>query len=203
MGIIGVVAALTLPTLIAMHRKSTVEVAVKKFYTNMNQAIKLSEVEHGETSNWTFPSDTSKAGLEEWFNTYLQKYLVITDYKYEDGIGSDGGVYDSLKLYFPDGSVDVITARGQDHRFYVNASKYDQGLAKDGRDCFFFGFYPILKATDCLKDNYYNKGIEPYINENFPCSGFDNDASLLNWGYYAKVLQRNGWHFPKDYPIKF
>ena len=52
LGIIGVVAALTIPTLVANHRKKTVEVSLAKFYTTMNQAIKLAENDYGEMTYW-------------------------------------------------------------------------------------------------------------------------------------------------------
>ncbi len=39
LGIIGVVAAMTIPTLISNHNKRVVETRLKKFYSSMNQAI--------------------------------------------------------------------------------------------------------------------------------------------------------------------
>ena len=43
LGIIGVVAALTIPSLMSKYHRMTVETKLKKFYSTMNQAIKLSE----------------------------------------------------------------------------------------------------------------------------------------------------------------
>lgn len=43
LGIIGVVAALTIPSLMTKYHRMTVETKLKKFYSTMNQAIKLSE----------------------------------------------------------------------------------------------------------------------------------------------------------------
>ena len=40
LGIIGVVAAMTLPTLIQNHQKRSLEVATQKFYSTMSQAVK-------------------------------------------------------------------------------------------------------------------------------------------------------------------
>ena len=48
LGIIGVVAALTIPTLMANHRKQVVETSLEKFYSTMNQAIKMAEVDYGD-----------------------------------------------------------------------------------------------------------------------------------------------------------
>ena len=42
LGIIGVVAAMTLPNVIAGYRKKTVETRLAKLYSSINNAIKLS-----------------------------------------------------------------------------------------------------------------------------------------------------------------
>ena len=52
LGIIGVVAAMTLPTLLANHRKNVAEARLTKFYSAINQAVLLSERENGEHKDW-------------------------------------------------------------------------------------------------------------------------------------------------------
>ena len=47
LGILGVVMALTLPTLMGEYRKKTIEARLKKFYSASNQAIQQSEVKNG------------------------------------------------------------------------------------------------------------------------------------------------------------
>ena len=44
LGIIGIVAALTMPMLLSNYRKQVVETRLAKFYSAMNQAIQQSEV---------------------------------------------------------------------------------------------------------------------------------------------------------------
>lgn len=44
LGIIGIVAAMTLPTLIQNHNKKVVETRLMKFYSTMNQAIQLQKL---------------------------------------------------------------------------------------------------------------------------------------------------------------
>ena len=48
LGIIGVVAALTIPTLMANHRRQVAETRLEKFYTTINQAVKMAEVDYGD-----------------------------------------------------------------------------------------------------------------------------------------------------------
>ena len=52
LGIIGVVAAMTIPTLVQSYKKKVVESRLVKFYSTMQQAIKLSEIENGPISTW-------------------------------------------------------------------------------------------------------------------------------------------------------
>lgn len=64
LGIIGVVAALTLPGLVQNHAKITVEAKLKKFYTNINQAIMLSEAEYGDRKYWYTDAGTVEKDSE-------------------------------------------------------------------------------------------------------------------------------------------
>ena len=47
LGIIGVVAALTVPSLIQNHKKHVIETKLKHVYSIMNQAITMSEIDNG------------------------------------------------------------------------------------------------------------------------------------------------------------
>ena len=83
LGIIGVVAALTIPALIANHKKTAVETRLKKFYSVMNQAITQSELENGDKSTWNIDMSVDKDNNDvsdnlEWYNKYLAKYLKTT-----------------------------------------------------------------------------------------------------------------------------
>ena len=83
LGIIGVVAALTMPALIANHRKTVVETRLAKFYSTMNQAVIRAEVDFGDKKDW---GDIGKGFAEDeegnedksksipliWFNTYMR-----------------------------------------------------------------------------------------------------------------------------------
>ena len=86
LGIIGVVAALTLPVLFVNHRKTVVETRLAKFYSTMNQAILQAEVDLGDKRDWPDIGkgyeededgnpDKSKSIPLAWFNTYMRPYL--------------------------------------------------------------------------------------------------------------------------------
>lgn len=52
LGIIGVVAAMTMPSLIAEHKTKETVAKLKKFNSVMNQALIMAIQEHGEISDW-------------------------------------------------------------------------------------------------------------------------------------------------------
>ena len=86
LGIIGVVAALTMPSLIAHHRKVATASKLKKFYSTMEQAIRFGEAEYGDSNEWVKPrtqrdengnldNDAQGRVSKEFFMTYLAPYF--------------------------------------------------------------------------------------------------------------------------------
>mgnify|MGYP000358167703 FL=1 len=63
LGIIGVVAAMTMPTLIESHNRQVVETRLEKFYSTINQAIVRAEVDFGDRSDWY--QDTNNIETDE------------------------------------------------------------------------------------------------------------------------------------------
>lgn len=184
LGVIGIVASMTLPTVISNNKKKTVEARLQKFYSVANQAIKLSELKNGPKEYWATCTDglqkpdSTQIDCETWFNTYLKGYL--KEVKVEHFVDSN---YQNSAVYLADGSVMVIKS-GYDIFFYPFAkdfskekfsSKNDNGeftRADLGNKSFAFSFQANRSGNS--SDIYKNKGIEPYrsitcenkINEN-------------------------------------
>src|SRR5574344_3139527 len=85
LGIIGVVAAMTIPTLIHQKNVQTAETKLKKFYSTMSQATQLLQAEYGDYSNWS-PSDSDD--IKPWFDEYLSKVLKYTKAEYVQNYGT-------------------------------------------------------------------------------------------------------------------
>ena len=80
LGIIGVVAALTMPTLIANYRKQVTETRLEHFYSMINQGLKQSELDNGPAEDWDKVQENVDGGngpneAIDWFNKYLSKYV--------------------------------------------------------------------------------------------------------------------------------
>ncbi len=201
LGIIGVVAAMTIPTLMAKQRKTEVETSLKKFYSTMNQAILRSEQDNGDVSTWD-PVGTGGTTTLNWFNKYLADYLQTLKVQ----INKDTN---DVEIYFTDGSMISIY---QTWNYFPKAQDFakvtDNGTnqfewsaknrASDGK--YYFAFVV----------NQYGKLFEPSA-----WSWDGNRNSLItnaSWGckngnathtYCTKLIQLNGWKIPDDYPIKF
>ena len=206
LGIIGVVAAITMPTLIQNHRKHVVETKLKKFYSVMNQAIKMTETEYGEPSNWA--KDCGNTGctsdeIEEWFNTYIGKHLeVIKTEKIEKTNNS------LLYVYLKDGTIFVIGRNLYDYEVYLNNKAVSN--PKYGIDSFNFRFNPVLFSYQVPELNLYTikPTLEPYVYEwdgtkEQLYSNEGRGCASNNHAYCTKLIQMNGWKIPNDYPLKF
>ena len=207
LGIIGVVAAMTLPTLIQKNNNRVVETRLKKFYSTMNQAIVRAEADYGDKKTWyeNFGggggSDADKNAavansVEQWFNKYFKPYLKITKTeKWSNGF---------FVVYFLDGSALAISSYSSgDWTFYPGnpqkcIEKYNRWNTGEGAGvCFFlFSYNPN-----------YNKGVEPYKthwdgDEAHLLSGHSYSCNTNHRGYCTALIQANGWRIPDNYPWK-
>lgn len=75
LGIIGIVAAMTIPNLIETYQKKRTAIEVKKAYTELNQILRMAIADYGEPSGWSY-YDTDE--LAQWVQTYFEPYVKIT-----------------------------------------------------------------------------------------------------------------------------
>ena len=90
LGIIGVVAAITLPTVVQNYQKQATVAKLKKAYTTINQAVLLSIAENGDYADWDKPTEI---GDEKYFEKYWLPYLkgaTICSNKNRCGYGRSG-----------------------------------------------------------------------------------------------------------------
>ena len=191
LGIIGVVAALTLPALINNYEKSVVETRMQKFYTNINAALKLSIVENGDMVDWTFPQDYYDAdGSEKFFNTYLKNNLqyLKTVPRVTTSWPTNG-----IEVDLNDGSAFVLSDTWI--TYYPNANKKQ----RSGVDSFIFiinknGNSVIPHGYDLKLNESTIKLVEDV---SYSCNGKSRKA--FNRSCAAYIMQ-NGWKIPEYYP---
>lgn len=222
LGIIGIVAALTMPMLLSNSRKQVVETRLAKFYSTMNQAIQQSEVDNGPKEYWPDLGngfltdeegniDKTQSASMAWYKKYLAPYLKVIDVRVNDVTGN-------VMVYFPDGS--LVLMQGSSWQFWPEAKNFQN--------------YTIDETTGEKKNNYKPSGIKyftfmfwPYWKENkysykhgmesYATSAWDGRRESLftrsdigckevvtnERAYCTRLIQMNGWKIPKDYPLKF
>ena len=192
LGIIGIVAAITIPTLVSSYKKKLYSSRLKEFYSVMSQAIQMSEIENGPKSTWKKHSIDENYDEDgnmdypliygycyEFFITYIAPYLKYTN----------ESIKDDLKFYLVNGTkVSMWNGTCMDMNIDVNG---DAGPNKNGVDVYYF--------TICLDSS---KILAP----GYSCPECSRDELIQlckeNFAYCTYLLQRDNWEFKKDYPYK-
>ena len=216
LGIIGIVAAMTLPTLIMNHRKQVTVNKVKKFYTVMSQATNSAIAEYGSMEDWQgFTTTRNGEEMQNWFDTYLKPYLKVIDefVKTDEETG-----YSTLFVVLSDGSVLSMvnwagSAKSDDnanhvqdnhngliHLSYLTDKKLIDDV--DSRigcvNTFSFLFYSPLKDQYFFQPYTYQANTPEKYNREF----FMNQLKGGNNQYCAAVMMFDGWQIKSDYPFQ-
>jgi len=142
LGIIGIVAALTIPTLMANYQKVQEVAGLKKAYAEITEALKLMANDHGCPDNLACTgvftvTDTSALGAE--FKKYL-KVAKDCGNTYDINDEQTKCMTDSYSMNF-DGSGakwDLNTILVGNYTF-ITADGFSMSVSSDGHDCKFNG----------------------------------------------------------------
>ncbi len=82
LAIIGIVAAMTIPTLITNYQKKQTVSKLKQTYSIISQALTMAQAEHGDTTTWDVagiygtPTDDANFSSKEALETFVKKYFI-------------------------------------------------------------------------------------------------------------------------------
>ena len=199
LGIIGIVAATTMPALIENHRRHVIESRLKQFYSMINQAVKMSVIDNGDVENWDIlPLDDQDADIE-WINKYLSKYLTILKID-KCSSGTKGG-YHSGCIFFNNGS--GVAIHPHVWFFYPDAKKIGKSGMVCGKDFFAFFLWPSNSSVESIIQELANINSDSGLSvpRDYGCNPA-NPHHCSGW-FCTRIIERHGWKFPKDYPYKF
>ena len=191
LGIIGVVAALTLPSIISKYKKQVIATRLEQFASIYQQAIRMAEIEHGETIYWEGFEPYNADAMLASYNKYLGKYINTIDvYKTAKGVAFELSNGSGFHLH--------KTMNGQAWRGYLyvgfcvhykNCKNIEEkgSASYDGKETFHFteigtpirGFNGKILTRDEL--------LEDCKTRHYTCSG---------------LIQHDGWKISDDYPIR-
>ena len=192
LGIIGVVAAMTMPALIANTKKSEISAKLKKFNTTMAQCVLLSEQDNGPAEEWSNPGEYDTFDLDKFFKTYLAPYIKYSSAGFKTEYGSkryyvyllDGGYF----YFFKGNCVDIV--------YDVNGSKKPNA---HGRDIFRFLLCGSKSPEWCDGRHFcpmYSTSAHTREEKIQDCIKGDRGSGCTG------LLEYDGWEFKKDYPIR-
>jgi len=75
--IIGVIAAITIPNVIAYYKKEETASKLKKFYSTLNQVISRSVVDNGHYSTWDLSGSDNSHRTAFFLNKYIFPYMQV------------------------------------------------------------------------------------------------------------------------------
>lgn len=209
LGIIGIVAAMTLPTVINNAQKKAPASRVHKFYNTMNNALLRSIADHDDVKYWmpeqkVFDYDQNL----DFLKIYILPYIKYNHYEPCNG---SGGYSRACCVYLPEGlMVFLVDVNGGDIGYYPNGK-----IEVTTRNYFAFqfnkkeGFDTNGKPIKRLNNK---TTIEPYTfnwdgkyesltstTNSWGCNKL-NKGKAGSFGYCTKLLQLNNWEITKDYP---
>lgn len=227
-GVIGVVAAITIPSLITKSHRIIVENRLKDSYSIMSNAVKMAEEEWGvgfEPTDGLTSTGWSPRSSKFVFDKYFRPFMKINyEYSQDDcvelskayGQNPNSGMYidyNGACYSLPNGTSIIFWAGRKDTdspylmtvQFRINPAKKKQ---IDGIDV--FGFQIVnsnngLVVTSGLEQIGFEISDEKLIE----ACGSDSDRIPVNgywWGRNAfclELIKRNGWKIPANYPLKF
>lgn len=209
LGIIGIIATLTLPTVIGHYKKKEASSRLKKFYSMMSQAILLSENDNGPSREWSktyyitdeegnYDNETNRNLVITYFDKYLKPYLKYIEIEEnpEDLQDEETAQSAQIRVHFADGSyMNVYNGACTDLSFDVNGKRNPNILGKD-----------IFKFVICPKDKAL---VQCGGNKNWCayCPGCNTREAALQrcktlGNYCGRLLMMDDWEFKEDYPYK-
>lgn len=225
LGIIGVVAAMTIPTLMTNYQKKSTATQLKKTYATISNAVRLSEEENGELSGWEFEENGTSTKRIQVFDKYLAPYLKVTKkevngsnftYYKPNGqreaslaiLGGKSALYTMLsgvELLVNSGDIQYnppIIGKAQASCMIIDLNGHNTKPNRFGRDAFFA----------CINTE---KGFTMHYSDDGELGAVQRTREQLKNGpsregyqcskqgrgmWCGALIQRDGWTISKDYP---
>ncbi len=209
LGIIGVVAALTIPALIGNYKRKQIVTQLKKVYSSMQQSIQFSQAEYGDIRDW----DWSQDGVQFFTQYFGKNFNVVKNCGIEQGCWNSTGILTlSGNEYIPNplkssGWSSLILSDG----VYISLLKQDNihvhfmidlnGSKKP--DMFGKDIFEMTFTAEAFSDGMHiitKPGLYFYGFGLPRNSLLDNCKKNKSGQYCGALIQYDGWEMRKYYP---
>lgn len=195
LGVIGVVAAMTMPVLIANHRKKVTAGRIKQFSSIWQQAYWDVYNQNGTENYWGSLVALDAQSALDFYNENFGKFIKTTEVK-KSKYGIVGALPSGSGFYFYrwDNSADPSTSS----RTYLTSCPYY-------KDCIELGETAAPIQGEHIVDG--KKTFAFYLSGKAPSYGWDGTREYLLKkcsgtvkGFCTKLIEFDGWEISKDYP---
>ncbi len=225
LAIIGVVAALTIPTVVRNYQKQQTVTQLKKTYAALANTTNLAIAEEGPISEWDaqkYNAGGMGQGSIDFANKYIIPYLKVSKNCENNTSGDCKFNYNHLnkqyssylgseyaRFYLNNGTlVALVTDTGSENLYKLAYIFIDiNGQKKPntfGKDIFRFAYYiSLAQESNAFSRNSIGKLVAF-------CDGCGRDNALnhSSWGcnrngsgdYCARLILLDGWKISDDYP---
>lgn len=217
LGIIGVVAALVIPTFVRKYQYQVYATKLAEDYAILSNAIKMAEREYGPQETWETPTDSN---YREFFDKYLRPHLQLLDnectnnnsgncrFQTKDmaggtrinAIGTTGTeAWGFVKVYLANGSMVGMRFQNAHNAFNVFIDvNGEKGPNRQGIDTFML----VLPFSDSVAyKDYVGKFVLywglPSTRDSVLKQYCSKEGAYPGLGCGA-LLQRNGFKIPKN-----
>lgn len=212
LAIIGIVAALTIPALIAKYQKQITVTRMEKFYSTMNQAVKFAIADNFGTGDFTVIPNVktpyNAQAMEDWWNTYLKKYInsgtvekknqgIIVPLSDGSGLGlmASGLTTDFTKpCNNAANCIHVVFCTEYNYCRNNNGLFDERSYTTDGKNTFLFHFNSLGLSTYAVG---LDREADDYREE------LKNNCSTGDKSNCAALIEKDNWEIKDDYPVKF
>lgn len=205
LGVIGVVAAMTIPTLIKDYQKTQIISKLKKAYTVLIQATTLSKADNGDFDSWDWGDNSDPNSIKASFDKYWAPYLKVVkycssytdcNYKYNHWHRLDNS--SSVTIVDLSYSTTVVLEDGTVLEVYYNGSTGEKYIYVDIDG----GNGPAMHSKDVFMFEIdSSKGIVPYC-YTYGKTTIDSNCSSSGQGQccVTKIIKWDNWQIADDYP---
>ena len=197
----------------ANHKKTETAAKLKKFYSTMSEAFRLTEIENGmrffemntrcEATDCTYEEEKELLESIGFLNkiSYLKTENLADNINYYNEVNSYSYGDNKFAVYLNDGSIFWITPSADTVHYDVNGEKGPNKLCRD-----IFEFYLYTEGICSSQNDCYG----------YNSSAYDQTIPTFNtyvrniWDYESngeiqgctRILENAGWEFNDDYPYK-
>ena len=215
-GIVGVVASLTMPSLIANYQKQQVVTQLKREYNVISNALRAAQADYGDYEEWELGQAGTIQSASDFADNYLLPYLSVLKkcgtetsgectYEYTALNGSSGRSLAKYSRFILNDGAMIFVSTSSTSVFpklvYINIDiNGNKKPNKMGKDLFVFATtlettQDIYKPTGRLTANGQTQTRETIKN-----NGIVGCSRNARGEFCSALIIKDGWTIAKDYP---